>query len=79
MTELPAESFSIPLRGKLAEGHYADIVVFNPDTIRDLATFDKPCQYSQGIEHLLVNGVISIDRGEYTGKRGGRALRHEGL
>jgi N-acyl-D-aspartate/D-glutamate deacylase len=75
MTELPAESFSIPRRGKLAEAYYADIVVFDPDAIRDLATFEEPCQYSEGIEYLLVNGVLSSDKGKYTGRRGGRALK----
>lgn len=78
MTELPAESFNIPGRGKLVKGYFADVVVFNPKTIRDLATFEKPCQYSEGIEYLLVNGVVSIDGGKYTGKRGGRGLRRPG-
>jgi N-acyl-D-amino-acid deacylase len=75
MTELPADAFNIPERGKLEEGYFADIVVFDPENIRDIATYDDPCQYSQGIEYLFVNGVLSIDKGEYTGRRGGRALR----
>jgi N-acyl-D-aspartate/D-glutamate deacylase len=75
MTEVPAESFNIPERGKLEEGYYADVVVFDPDAIRDLATFEKPCRYSEGIEYLLVNGVLSIDQGKYTGRRGGKALK----
>jgi len=76
MTELPAKAFDIPKRGKLAPGYFADIVAFDPKTIRDHATWEEPCQYSEGIEYLLVNGVLSIDKGKYTGKRGGRALRH---
>ena len=77
MTELPAQIFEIPDRGQLEPGYFADIVVFNPDTIRDLATFEKPCQFSQGIEYLLVNGILTIERGKYTGQRGGRSLRHQ--
>ena len=76
MTELPAEIFQIPERGRLAPGHYADVVAFRPEGLRDLATFDESGRYSEGIEYLVVNGVLSIDAGEYTGDRGGRALRH---
>jgi N-acyl-D-amino-acid deacylase len=75
MTELPAHSFNIPKRGSLKKDYYADIVVFNPKTIQDFATFEKPTQYSEGIEHLVVNGTLTIKDGKYTGKRGGRALR----
>jgi len=75
MTELPAESFQMPRRGKLAPGYYADVVAFDPDTIADLATFEQPCQYSQGIVHLMVNGTLTIHKGKITGKRAGRALR----
>ncbi len=75
MTELPAQSFGIPERGLLKEGYYADIVAFDPGTIRDLATFETPNLYSEGIEYLVINGVLSIDSGEYAGERAGRALR----
>jgi N-acyl-D-aspartate/D-glutamate deacylase len=77
MTELPAEIFGIPQRGRLATGHYADVVAFRPEGLRDVATFDHSGRYSEGIEYLVVNGVLSIDAGEYTGDRGGRALRHD--
>ena len=77
MTELPAEIFRIPQRGRLATGHYADVVAFRPEGLRDVATFDHSGRYSEGIEYLVVNGVLSIDAGEYTGDRGGRALRHD--
>jgi N-acyl-D-amino-acid deacylase len=76
MTELPAEIFQIPRRGRLATGHYADVVAFRPERLRDVATFEQSGRYSEGVEYLLVNGVLSIDGGEYTGLRGGRALRH---
>ena len=75
MTELPAEAWDIKERGKLEAGGYADVVVFDPDTIRDNATFEKPTVFSDGIEYLLVNGVITISGGKYTGDRGGRAIR----
>jgi len=77
MTELPAKSFQIPERGRLAVGYYADVVVFDPDKIRDVATWENPNQYSEGIQYLLVNGVLTVSNGKYTGKRGGRALRHQ--
>jgi N-acyl-D-aspartate/D-glutamate deacylase len=76
MTELPAEIFQIPQRGRLAPGHYADVVAFRPESLRDVATFDDSGRYSEGVEYLVVNGVLSIDGGEYTRDRGGRALRH---
>jgi N-acyl-D-amino-acid deacylase len=76
MTELPAEIFQIPQRGRLAPGHYADVVAFRPERLRDVATFERSGRYSEGVEYLVVNGVLSIDDGEYTGERGGRALRH---
>ena len=76
MTELPAEIFPIPERGRLAPGYYADVVAFHPERLRDVATFDHSGRYSEGVEYLVVNGVLSIDRGEYTGHRGGRGLRH---
>lgn len=75
MTELPAEIFDIPNRGKLAAGNFADVVVFNPATIQDNATFEKPNQPSQGIEFLLVNGVVTIENGKITGSRGGKMLK----
>jgi len=76
MTLLPAQKFNILQRGKIEVGFYADIVVFNPNTIKNIATYeDEDARYSEGIEYLLVNGVTSIDNGKFTGKRGGRALR----
>jgi N-acyl-D-aspartate/D-glutamate deacylase len=76
MTELPAEIFQVPQRGRLAPGYYADVVAFDPERLRDVATFDQSGRHSEGVEYLVVNGVVSIDAGEYTGHRGGRALRH---
>jgi N-acyl-D-aspartate/D-glutamate deacylase len=76
MTELPAEIFEIPERGGLAPGYFADVVAFRPERLRDVATFEHSGRYSEGVEYLVVNGVLSIDAGEYTGDRGGRGLRH---
>lgn len=75
MTELPAEIFRIPQRGRLEEGHFADVVAFDPERIRDRATYEEPGAESEGIDTLLVNGVVAIDEGRVTGARGGRALR----
>jgi N-acyl-D-aspartate/D-glutamate deacylase len=76
MTELPAEIFQVPERGRLAPGYYADVVAFRPEDLRDVATFDESGRHSEGVEYLVVNGVLSIEGGEYTGQRGGRGLRH---
>jgi N-acyl-D-aspartate/D-glutamate deacylase len=75
-TGLPADILHLPERGYLKEGYFADIVVFNPKTFRDLASYDKPHQYSTGVEYLFVNGVPVIDAGKYTDKLPGKALRH---
>ncbi|MFO0966642.1 MAG: D-aminoacylase [Gemmataceae bacterium] len=74
---LPADILRLPKRGYLKEGYFADIVVFDPKTFRDVATYDEPHQYSRGVRYLLVNGVMTIADGRYTGARAGRVLRHE--
>lgn len=74
-TSMPANMIGLNDRGYLKIGQVADIVVFNPETIRDIATFNKPHQYSTGVEYLLVNGDIVIDRGQYNGKLSGRPIR----
>ena len=63
-------------RGSIQKGYYADITVFNPETVIDKATFVDPHQTAEGIEYVLVNGVITVDRGKHTGRRGGEVLRH---
>jgi N-acyl-D-aspartate/D-glutamate deacylase len=65
-------------RGKLAPGLAADIVVFDPKTIRDRATFAEPTLPSEGIAFVLVNGVVALERGQYTGSRSGKVLRGPG-
>jgi len=63
-----------PDRGVLKNGMWADIVVFDPDTIRDLATFDSPNQLSEGIRFVLVNGVPVIEEGKMTNALPGKVL-----
>ena len=61
MTRKPAEAMRIADRGVLAPGRKADIVVFDPDTVKDLATYENPRQYSVGIEHVFVNGIKVVE------------------
>ena len=75
----PAQRMRLTDRGVLKQGMWADIVVFDPNTIRDLATFDSPNQLSQGMEYVLVNGVPVIDQGKMTGALPGRVLRGPGF
>jgi N-acyl-D-amino-acid deacylase len=75
MTSLPAAKFKMKGRGTIAEGNFADITVINLKTIADKATYTDPHQYAEGVEYVLVNGVIGIDGGKATGDRGGRPVR----
>ena len=77
-TSLPAQRMRLTDRGVLKQGMWADVVVFDPATIRDLATFEKPNQLSQGMNYVLVNGVPVIEEGKMTGALPGRVLRGEG-
>jgi N-acyl-D-aspartate/D-glutamate deacylase len=74
MTSLPARRLGLRDRGVLAEGKAADIVVFNPTAVTDLATYENPRQYPLGIWHVIVNGVLSVEGGKHTGKLGGKVL-----
>jgi len=75
---LPAQRLRLEGRGLLRVGMWADVTIFDPATIRDLATFDNPNQLSQGMDYVLVNGVPVIDQGKMTGARPGRVLRGHG-
>ena len=75
---LPACNLKIRRRGRLAEGYFADVVVFDPATIQDRATFDKPHQYAVGVQDVLVNGVPVIRDGDHTGATPGRVVRGPG-
>jgi N-acyl-D-amino-acid deacylase len=74
MTGLPATNLGLDHRGFLAEGMFADVVVFDPATIADRATYEKPHQYAVGVKHVLVNGIPVIADGEHTGAKPGRAV-----
>jgi len=74
LSGLPATNLGLDRRGFLKEGMFADVVVFDPATITDHATFEKPHQYATGVKHVLVNGVQVIKDGEHTGAKPGRAL-----
>ena len=78
MTSLPAQVLGLRDRGLLGEGFRADIVAFDPDTVADAATFDRPQQYPRGIPYVLVNGVLVIDGGEHTGERPGMVVYGQG-
>lgn len=75
---LPAQRMRLTDRGVLKQGMWADVVVFDPATIRDVATFDNPNQLSQGMEYVLVNGVPVIEEGKMTGALPGKVLRGPG-
>jgi N-acyl-D-amino-acid deacylase len=74
LSGLPATNLGLDHRGFVQEGMFADVVVFDPATISDRATFEKPHQYAVGMKHVLVNGVQVLKDGEHTGKKPGRAL-----
>jgi N-acyl-D-amino-acid deacylase len=77
-SSLPAQRMRLTDRGLVKQGMWADVVVFDPTTVRDLATFENPNQLSQGMEYVLVNGVPVIDQGKMTGTLPGRVLRGPG-
>lgn len=79
MTSMPAARMGIQDRGVLAKGMAADIVAFDPGRIRDKATFDHSHQYSEGVVHVIVNGLLTIEDGEHTKERAGQVLRHRVL
>ncbi len=77
MTSLPASQLGLKDRGMFAEGQAADIVIFNPKTVIDRATFQQPSRFPQGIEYVLVNGDVVIKEGEHTGRYPGRLLKRQ--
>jgi N-acyl-D-amino-acid deacylase len=78
LSALPASNLGLDHRGLLQEGMFADVVVFDPATIADRATFEKPHQYAVGVKHVFVNGVQVLKDGEHTGAKPGRALAGPG-
>ena len=78
LSALPATNLGLDHRGFIQEGMFADVVVFDPATIADRATFDKPHQYAVGMKHVFVNGVQVLKDGDHTGAKPGRALAGPG-
>jgi N-acyl-D-amino-acid deacylase len=78
LTRLPATNWKLEGRGCIDPGCYADVVVFDPATIIDHATFDQPQRYATGVSHVLVNGVRVLENGEHTGAKPGRVVRGPG-
>ncbi|WP_026210525.1 N-acyl-D-amino-acid deacylase family protein [Flexithrix dorotheae] len=76
---LSAQRIGVKQRGKLEKGFFADVVIFNPNTIIDKATFEKPHQYAEGVIHVLVNGVPVIENGAHTGKTPGKFVKGPGF
>jgi N-acyl-D-amino-acid deacylase len=77
MTSIPAQRLGLSDRGILRDGMKADIVMFDPDRVQALATFEEPKQFPEGIDYVLVNGQPVIDNGTHTGALPGRALRSQ--
>ncbi|HYC32053.1 MAG TPA: D-aminoacylase [Gemmatimonadales bacterium] len=78
LTSLPATNLGLHRRGRLVPGAYADVVVFDPATIADRATYDAPHQYAAGVRHVVVNGIPALRDGQVTGARPGRVVRGRG-
>jgi N-acyl-D-amino-acid deacylase len=78
LTSLPAENLKVRRRGALRRGYFADIVLFDPATITDHATFERPHQYATGVRHVFVNGVQVLKDGEHTGAKPGRFIKGPG-
>jgi len=76
MTSLPAQTFRLKKKGLLKEGLDADIVIFDPDTVLDKATFDDPRQKPEGIVWVLINGEVAVEEGRITGEATGKVLRY---
>jgi N-acyl-D-amino-acid deacylase len=78
MTGLPASNVGLKQRGLIREGYFADITIFDPETVIDRATFEQPNQYPVGINYVIVNGQIEVDNGQRTPALAGRVLRGPG-
>ncbi|HSR52624.1 MAG TPA: D-aminoacylase [Acidobacteriota bacterium] len=78
LTSLPADNLKISQRGRLAEGYFADVVIFDPEAVIDKATFEQPHQYAEGVLHVFVNGEQVVQDGQHTGAFPGRVVRGPG-
>ena len=78
LTSLPAENLRITDRGRIAQGQFADVVIFDPATIADRATYERPHQYAVGVRDVWVNGTQVLKGGDHTGATPGRVVRGPG-
>jgi N-acyl-D-amino-acid deacylase len=78
MTGFPAEKLGLADRGKIATGYKADVVIFDPETIIDTATFQDPFHYPKGIDAVIVNGTQVLREGAHTGERPGTVILRNG-
>ncbi|NNC35774.1 MAG: D-aminoacylase, partial [Croceitalea sp.] len=78
LSAFPAENLKLKKRGKLREGYFADVVVFDPEEVRDKATFTDPHQYAEGILHVFENGTQVLKDGEHTNALPGRFVKGPG-
>ena len=74
-TSKTAEILKIPKRGKLKEGYFADIIIFNPNTFKDKANYNNAFQLAEGLEYSIINGKIAIEKGAFTKQLSGRVLK----
>ncbi len=78
MTSLPATNLKLKDRGAVKPGYYADLAIFDPEEIADVATFENPHQYAVGMKHVFINGVQALNNGEHTGNFSGRFVKRDG-
>jgi N-acyl-D-aspartate/D-glutamate deacylase len=78
MTGMPASRVGLRERGELRKGSFADITIFDPQRVRDRATFEQPNQYAEGINYVIINGHLAVDNGARTPALAGRILRGPG-
>ena len=76
---LPADILGLPDRGYLRPGQWADLVLLDPNTYIDTATYREPHQYATGVRYLFVNGTLAISQGQLTGALAGRGIRHQSV
>ena len=79
LSKLPATNLKLQKRGELKVGNYADVVIFDPATVQDHATFAKPHQYAEGVIHVFVNGAQVLKDGEHTNAKPGRFVKGPGF
>ncbi|HEV2705712.1 MAG TPA: amidohydrolase family protein [Pyrinomonadaceae bacterium] len=79
MSALPAETFALAERGKLLPGYHADVVIFDPATIKDRATYDSPFQSPEGIAYVIVNGQVAVEGGKLVTDKAGKVIKRQGV